>query len=152
MAVDPDIQRVIHEFIDADGNPKASAGFFGVDSVGFDDGVKPVDASLTAYPEGHANFGTSQQVLYDLNQNINTGYNHLVFAIDPTASSLLSGLFGVTTDGMVFFKGLTQELLDMTDAERSWTLRVFVGTKGSNNGYGKVDYIDIEIRQRTYYY
>ena len=149
MAVDTDIQRVIHEFIDADGNPKASAGFFGVDSVGFDDGVKPVDASLTAYPEGHANFGTSQQVLYDLNQNINTGYNHLVFAIDPTASSLLSGLFGVTTDGMVFFKGLTQELLDMTDAERSWTLRVFVGTKGSNNGYGKVDYIDIEIRQRT---
>ena len=122
--------------------------FFTADSVGRDDGVRGANESLTATPSG-----ASQEDIYDLTRIIGAAYDQtaqdkLVFAIAPNTSSEISAFFGVTQDGTIFFKGLTEEFRNMADTARSWTLRVYVGSRDADLS-GKVDYVDVDLRLRS---
>ena len=122
--------------------------FFTADSVGRDDGVRGANESLTATPSG-----ASQETIYDLTRIIGAAYDqtaqdNLVFAIAPNTPSEVSAFFGVTQDGTIFFKGLTEEFRNMADTARSWTLRVYVGSTDTSFS-GMVDYVDVDLRLRS---
>ena len=142
------LQTLIFDNIGDDGTPMNPADFLTEDRVGRDDGVRGANESLTATPSG-----ASQEDIYDLTRIIGAAYDQtaqdkLVFAIAPNTSSEISAFFGVTQDGTIFFKGLTEEFRNMADTARSWTLRVYVGSKDTSFS-GMVDYVDVDLRLRS---
>ena len=142
------LKTLIFDNIGDDGTPKNPADFFTADSVGRDDGVRGANESLTADSSG-----SSKEDIYDLTRIIGSSYNqrdkdNLVFAIAPNTPSEVSAFFGVTEDGTIFFKGLTEEFRNMADTARSWTLRVYVGSRDTDLS-GKVDYVDVDLRLRS---
>ena len=142
------LQTLIFDNIGDDGVPMNPADFLTEDRVGRDDGVRGANESLTATPSG-----ASQEDIYDLTRIIGAAYDQtaqdkLVFAIAPNTPSEVSAFFGVTEDGTIFFKGLTEEFRNMADTARSWTLRVYVGSRDASFS-GKVDYVDVDVRLRS---
>ncbi len=142
------LQTLIFDNIGDDGTPMNPADFLTEDRVGRDDGVRGANESLTATPSG-----ASQETIYDLTRIIGAAYDQtaqdkLVFAIAPNTPSEVSNLFGVTQDGEIFFKGLTEEFRNMADTARSWTLRVYVGSTDLGL-QGRVDYVDVDLRLRS---
>ena len=142
------INMLIFDHVGSDGTPTNRGDFLTEDTLGRDDGVRGANESLTATPSG-----ASQETIYDLTRIIGAAYDQtaqdkLVFVIAEDTPSEISELFGVTQDGTIFFKGLTEEFRNMADTPRSWTLRVYVGSKDANLS-GKVDYVDVDVRLRS---
>ena len=142
------LDSLIFDHIGDDGVPTNHENFLTADRVGRDDGVRGANESLTATPSG-----ASQETIYDLTRIIGASYNqrdkdNLVFAIAQDTPSEVSDLFGVTEDGTIFFKGLTEEFRNMADTARSWTLRVYVGSTDLGL-QGMVDYVDVDLRLRS---
>ena len=142
------LQTLIFDNIGDDGTPMNPADFLTEDRVGRDDGVRGANESLTATPNG-----ASQETIYDLTRIIDSSYSqrdkdNLVFAIAQDTPSEVSAFFGVTEDGTIFFKGLTEEFRNMADTARSWTLRVYVGSTDLGL-QGRVDYVDVDLRLRS---
>ena len=142
------LKTLIFDNIGDDGEPTNPRDFFTEDRVGRDDGVRGANESLTATPSG-----ASQEDIYDLTRIIGAAYDQtaqdkLVFVIAQDTPSEVSAFFGVTQDGTIFFKGLTEEFRNMADTARSWTLRVYVGSRDTDLS-GEVDYVDVDLRLRS---